>query len=271
MNKMKVVVVTGASSGIGLAVAKYYAHNGFKVYGVSRTSFEEERIISLQADVTDYESLLKVYKEIYETEERFDILINNAGMGISGSIEETKIEDAQRLFDVNFMGVFLSTKAGLPYLRKNKAGKIINIGSVAGSMSIPFQAFYSSSKAAVKAFSDALANEIAPFKIQVCTVLPGDIKTNFTKNRRKNESLDPEYQARIEKSLAVMEKDEQNGMTVEYAAKIIYRLGVKEKMPLVKTIGVKYKVFVFLKRLLPERFVNWAIGLIYAFKKEKNK
>lgn len=266
---MAVVVITGVSQGIGKSTAELFIEKGHKVYGISRSKVEHANLISIQADVTAPKSIEKAISQILEQEQTIDIWINNAGMGISGAIEDTRLEDAAYLFDVNFMGVFTAIKAVLPQMRKQKQGKILNIGSVAGVLTIPFQAFYSASKAAVMSFTDALHNEVSPFGIQVCTILPGDIKTEFTKNRKKNEIEHDVYKNRIQKSLAVMEKDELTGMSSQYAAKVIYKTTMRKHLPLSKTIGFKYKVFVFLKRFLPHKIVNQLIGSIYAFKKEK--
>ncbi|MFA5470549.1 MAG: SDR family oxidoreductase [Acholeplasmataceae bacterium] len=268
MNKTKVVVITGASSGIGLEIAKYLAQKEYIVYGISRSKIHDKYIKSIQADVTNYEQLKLAYQEIFDIEGHIDCLINNAGMGISGSIEDTSLEDARYIMDVNFMGVFHSTKAMVPFLRQSNAAKIINVSSVAARLAIPFQGFYSSSKAAINAFSESLNIELAPFKIQVCSVMPGDIRTSFTKNRKKNIDESEHYIRRVEKSISVMEKDEQNGMDPEYAAKVIYKLLKRNRMPIYKTIGFKYKVFIFLQKLLPAKLVNRLVGFIYGFKKE---
>lgn len=267
----KVIIVTGASSGIGLTVSKYLADKGHHVYGISRSKTHEKNIKSIQADVTNIDQMIKAYQEIFDIEGRIDVLINNAGIGISGSIEDTKTEDVLDLLHVNFMGVFHSTKVVLPFMRETRQGKIINISSVASVLSIPFQAFYSSSKAAINAFSSALSNEVEPFGIDVCVIMPGDIKTSFTKNRRKNDIANPHYEKRINKSVAVMEKDEQNGMDPEVLAKVVEKLIRKKRMPLYKTIGFKYKVFVFLEKVLPRGLTNQVVGKIYGFKKGKKK
>lgn len=266
---MKVIIVTGASSGIGLQVATYLAAKGHHVYGISRSKIHEKNVKGIQADVTNFEQLNQCYQDIYDIEGKIDVLINNAGFGISGSIEDTSISDAHELMNVNFMGVFHSTKAVLPLLRKSGGGKIINMSSVASRLSIPFQAFYSSSKAAINAFSEALQNEVSPFNIQVCSVMPGDIKTGFTKNRRKNEVDSPSYKNRIDKSVGVMENDERNGMDPEVAAIAISRLIRRKHMPLYTTIGFKYKIFILLHKILPAKWANQAVGAIYGFKKVK--
>lgn len=266
---MKVIVVTGASSGIGLSIAQFLCQKGHSIYGVSRSKIHEKNIKSIQADVTDFDQLKAAYQEIFELEGHIDVLINNAGMGISGTIEDTSSEDAAYLFNVNFMGVFNSTKAVLPFMRESGGGKILNISSVASKLSIPFQAFYSSSKAAINSFSEALANEVAPFKIQVCNVMPGDIRTGFTKNRKKNAVDSPEYKNRVDQSVTVMEKDEINGMDPISAAKVVNRLVRIRRIPLYKTIGFKYKVIVLLAKLLPAKLANHIVGSIYAFKKGK--
>lgn len=265
----KVVVITGISSGIGLALGKLLVNKDYIVYGLSRSVVNEAGINHLKVDVTDEETLITAFKQIYDQESRIDYLINNAGMGISGSIEGTSLEAATNLMNVNFIGVFLAAKSVLPYMREQGSGRIINIGSVAGTFAIPFQAFYSSSKAAVAAFGDALYNEVKPYGIEVATILPGDIKTNFTKNRKANiDELDV-YKRRVEKSIEVMTKDEQSGMSVKYAIKVIYKVMRKRRMPLQMTLGRKYKVLVFLKRFLPAKLVNKLVGNIYSFNKTK--
>ncbi len=268
---MKVIVVTGASSGIGLAIAQHLCKKGHHVYGISRTKLHEKNVKSIVADVTVFEQLKSAYQDIYDIEGRIDVLINNAGMGISGAIEDTSFEDASYLMNVNFMGVFNSTKAMLPLMRKSGGGKILNMSSVASKLAIPFQAFYSASKAAINTFSEALANEVEPFGIQVTSIMPGDIKTGFTKNRKKNDVTSEAYLKRVEKSVAVMENDERNGMDPELAAQVIDKLIQKKRIPLYKTVGFKYKIFVWLQKVLPSKLANNIVGSIYAFKKDKKK
>lgn len=265
---MKIVLLTGASSGLGYDLAKYLTNKGYKVYGISRSSFNLEGVVHLKADITNLEEINKVVDQVITLEGKIDVLINNAGMGISGSIEGTNLLELKKMFDVNFFGTFSVVKTVLPFMREQGYGKILNVGSVAGEFAIPFQTFYSTTKSALKTFSEGLANEVSPYGINVSTILPGDIKTNFTNNRVKNNNELETYKIRVDKSIALMEKDEQNGMTTTYASKVIYKLLKRKRMPLVKTIGKKYKVLVFLKRLLPTKLVNKLVGKIYGYKKD---
>lgn len=266
---MKIVVITGASFGIGNDLAKHLNDKQMKVYGLSRSGFDLPNVTSIKCDITNEEQVNETIDKIISIEGKIDYLINNAGMGISGSIESTELADVKMMFDVNFNGTFLTTKAVLPFMREQKYGKILNVGSVASEFAIPFQSFYSSSKAAIKVFGEALHNEVSPYGIKVCTILPGDVKTNFTSSRRKNKNELKVYEKRVEKSISAMEKDEQNGMTTQYVSKKIYKVLKKKKMPIVKTIGKEYQILVFLKRFLPTKLVNKIIGKMYAFKKER--
>ena len=173
------------------------------------------------------------------------------------------------MFDVNFFGSFEVIQVALPYLRKQKQSKIINITSLAGEFPIPFQAFYSASKAALNNFSWALQNEVKPFGISVCALMPGDVKTGFTSQRKKNTQTTIEYGARVKKSVSVMEKDEQNGMPPIEIAKKVQTLIKKKRMPIQVTVGFKYKVLLFIKRLFSSTFVNKILGSMYGFFKLK--
>jgi len=260
----KTAVITGASSGIGLALAKLMVREGYTVYNLSRRDAGTEGVRHISTDVTSSESVKNAVEEILSREKKIDVLVSNAGYGISGAIENTAEEDALRQLDVNFYGLFRISKAVLPIMRKQRQGKIIAISSVAGAISIPFQTMYSVSKAAINSYVMALANEVRPFGIKVAAVLPGDARTNFTMAREKNETDDSEYRERLDKSVAGMEKDEQNGMAPEYVASRIYRV-IRKKSPKPMTVvGVKYKVFTVLFKILPSRFANWVVGKLYA-------
>jgi short-subunit dehydrogenase len=265
MKKQPVVVITGASSGIGFETANLLHESGATVYGLSRREPKEEYEFNhLKADVTDLNTLQVAAETIKAKEKSVDVLINCAGIGIGGAVEETTVTAYEQLFDVNVKGVFLATKVFLPLIRESEGRKIINVSSVAGVLSIPFQAFYSMSKAAILSFSEALRNEVRPLKIQVTSVLPGDTKTAFTDNRKTLlSSKDSVYYARVQKSLKKMETDEQNGRSPLSVAKAIKKLIKRKYLPVQVTIGFEYKLFIFLNRILPKRFVNWILYKMY--------
>ena len=259
----KVALITGASKGIGLQTAKLLAKNGYKVYGGARKTFSEEDIVPITLDVTDINSVKNAVDFVIKSEGRLDLLVNNAGMGISGPVEYTTDEDAKYIFEVNFFGAFNMTKAAIPFLRENK-GRIINISSVASALSIPFQSFYSCSKAALDAMAFALISELKPFGIKVTNVMPGDTKTNFTDARRKGfDEEDKNYGKRISRSISVMEHDERNGMSPVCVAKTILKVANKKRPPIAIAVGYKYKLFLFLNKILPKKWVVAVIGKMY--------
>ena len=260
----KIAVVTGASSGIGYSTAKELALNGFTVYGLNRRELNDSLIKFIKTDICDENSVESAIKYIIQVEGRIDVLVNNAGGGISGAVEFTNAIDAKKLFDLNFYGTVNVSKAVIPHMRVQGSGKIINISSVAAIAPIPFQTFYSSTKSAVLTYSLALANELKPFGIIVSAVLPGDIKTEFTSSRIKNEMGDDVYTGRISRSVTKMEKDEINGMLPEKAGKFIASVAMNKRRKPVYVIGALYKCLSLIIKLLPMSIVNIIIGKLYA-------
>ena len=155
-------------------------------------------------------------------------------------------------------------RAVLPVMRQQGGGRIVNMSSVAAPIAIPFQAYYSASKAAVRTYSLALASEVRPFGIEVCVIMPGDIATGFTAARRKSCDGDDVYHGRIARSVAVMEHDEQTGMTAEFAGRFVARRATQKRAKLICTMGHKYALFVFLMRILPTGLATRIVGRIYA-------
>ena len=258
----KTVVITGASAGIGLACARLFLQNGWTVYCLSRTFSQPDPVRHIPTDVSDEDSVNQAFAQIKDECGQIDLLINNAGFGISGATEFTTLTDAKRLFDVNFFGGFCCAKAAIPLMRE-RGGRILNVSSAAAIFSVPFQSFYSASKSAVNALTLAFRNELAMFGISVCAVMPGDIKTHFTASREKSFAGEDIYQGRIGPSVAVMEKDEQNGMSVVFISRFIYRVACKKHVSTIYTAGVKYKLFALLSKCLPSRLVNFIVGKLY--------
>lgn len=261
---MKVVVISGASSGIGLATAKFLSEKGFKVYGLSRRIVENQNFESVSCDMTNHEMVKQTFQNIFEKEGKIDVLINNAGMGIAGAIEHTSEEDIKKQFDLNLFAVINSCKCIIPLMRKNGGGKIINISSVAGVIPIPFQTCYATTKAAIDMFSMSFGVEVEDFGIKVSVVMPGDTKTGFTENRIKNELLEDEnYKDRISKSIKKMEQDEIKGKSPISVSKVIFKIINKKNPPAKVTVGFSYKLFVFMKRIVSRRFMLWVIKKLY--------
>ena len=258
MLKGKVVLVTGASHGIGRAVYEAFARAGAAVYGTSRSATAP--LLSL--DVGDEASIQSAVQTILSREGRLDILVNNAGMGIAGALLDTSPDEFTRQMDINVTGVLRVSRACAPALFESR-GMIINISSVAGFVPIPFQSGYSASKAAVESISACLRSELAPFGVRVCVVEPGDTKTDFTKNRVVVAGASPRYQARFQKSLARMEHDEQTGMSPDAVARVVLKLSDKKNPPVRVTCGILYKLLRFAVRILPDRFFHFAVGKLY--------
>lgn len=259
-----VVVITGGSSGIGKSTAELFCKKGCTVYELSRSGKSENGVTHITADITNPEDIKAAFKEVFDREGRIDLLINNAGMGISGAIEFTSAQQAHRIFDVNFFGTFECCKQALPYLRKTKGSRIINLSSVAAPLSIPFQAFYSATKAAINSLTLALANEVRPFGIKVSAIMPGDVHTGFTAAREKNEDGAALYGETINRAVSSMEKDELSGMTPDFIASVIYGVSQKKNPKVLYTAGGKYKLFVFISKLLPTNLCNKLVGKIYS-------
>lgn len=260
----KVALVTGGSSGIGLQTAVSLCDRGCTVYEISRRQSQTQGITHLSADVSDEAQTAAAVGKILENEGRLDILVCCAGSGISGAAEFTENTEARALLEVNLFGTVNCCKAVIPAMRKQARGAILCVGSVAGAIPIPFQAWYSVTKAAVGSYAGALRNEVAPFGISVSCILPGDIKTGFTAARRKSELGDDVYQGRIRRSVAVMEHDEDTGMPAEFAGRYIASLALRERLKPAYVVGMKYKFFVMLGRLLPCRVCSALVKAIYA-------
>ncbi len=259
-----VAIVTGAGSGIGYETAKQLLEKGWEVWDLSRTDRAHTGVKHMSCDVSNEDRVITAVNLIYSQCGHIDLVISNAGFGISGAIEFTSHEDALRLMNVNFMGADNVVRAVVPYMRENDGGRIIFISSAAAAFPIPFQAWYSASKAALNSYAMALRNELKPFDISVCVLMPGDIHTGFTAKREKSNEGDDLYGGRIDKAVSAMEKDEINGMEPSYVAAQVLKCVYATNPAPMKTIGFKYKVFMLLKRFLPERFVNFLIGAIYA-------
>ena len=269
---MQTLVISGGSSGIGKATASLFAERGWRVFELSRRSGAPDRadnhsgqgsITHITCDVTSEESCKKAIAEVLKQTDRIDVVISNAGYGISGAIEFTDLKDAERQMDVNFMGAVRLTQAVLPQLRQQRGGRIIYTSSVAAILAVPYQSFYSASKAAINAFALALANEVREFGIRVSVMMPGDVSTGFTDARAKTTAGEEVY-SHAHKAIATMEHDERDGMKPIQMAKLFYHIATCRSPRPQYVGGFQYRVFCFLDCILPKRFVNWIEGKMYS-------
>lgn len=259
----RTLLLTGGSGGIGKATAELFASRGWQVYELSRHGSSYGSVVHIGCDVTSPEQVKHAVSEVLQQTDHIDVVISNAGMGISGPVEFTPVEDAKKQFDVNFFGALHIVQAVLPTLRKQQYGRIIFTSSVAAVLSVPYQSMYSASKAALNAMALALANEVRSYHIDVSCLMPGDVATGFTSARIKSSEGTDVY-PHAEQAVASMEKDEQNGMSANKMASALWRIATSRFPAPLNVGGWQYKIFCFLDRILPKRVVNRIEGMMYS-------
>lgn len=253
----KVVLITGGSSGIGKSIGEFLHQKGFVVYGTSRNP---EKVLNsifplVALDVRNADSIKNAVSSIIETSGRLDIVINNAGVGITGPLEEIPTEEIRNNFETNFFGPIEVIKAVLPQMRKQNSGLIINITSIAGYMGLPYRSVYSASKGALELITEALRMEVKSFGIEITNVAPGDFATNIAAGRYHAPVVkDSAYEKVYGDVLATMNDHVDAGSNPNEMAEAVYKI-IQTKKP-----NVHYKVGAFmqkfsivLKRALPDK------------------
>ena len=261
-----IVFITGISSGFGLETARLLSQEGHTVYGTVRREVEPlPKVNYLEVDVRDKQAVTDAVRQIIDKEGRIDVLVNNAGMGISGPLEFATEEEIRLQMDTNFMGLVHCVDAVLPYMRQQKSGKIVALSSIGGLMGLPFQGFYSASKFAIEGFCEALRLETKKFGIKVVVLRPGDFSTGFTGSRKKvaNEAAlqaYPIYKTAIEK----VEHDENGGLKPTVLAKKISKI-IHKRNPRHGYVVASFeqKLSVVLKRILPAKWFARILGSYY--------
>jgi NAD(P)-dependent dehydrogenase (short-subunit alcohol dehydrogenase family) len=259
----QVILITGASSGLGKAMAEHLASQGHIVYGTSRKpALAKLPYKMVVMDVTDEKSVLSATKEVISAEGKIDVLINNAGMGIGGALENFSEAETRKQLDTNFFGMASVVSAVLPFMRAKKTGKIINVSSIGGLMGLPFQGHYSAAKFAVEGYSEALSMEAKPYNIRVVLINPGDFKTGFTAARILTavDSKGSDYDKNCRNAIAIMAKDEQGGADPMLLARTIGKIVKKNKPKFHYIIGrFDQRLIAHLKPFLPHSLMQWIL------------
>jgi len=270
-NRQRVVLITGASSGIGEACSQILYQRGYRVFGTSRrasnTVDPPGSVKMIPMDVTSEDSVERGVKHILDLTGRLDVVVNCAGYGLAGAVEDTQADEARAQLETNFFGVFRVCRAVLPVMREQGSGYLINISSIGGLIGIPFQGIYSASKFAVEGFTEALRAEVRPYGIRVVMIEPGDFRTGFTAHRRKTRTAQGTktvYGERFVKALGVMEADETKGPTPERIGHLLAHI-ITMKSPRLRYMAgpLSEKLAVELKKILPFKWFEWAIMKYY--------
>lgn len=252
----KVVLITGASSGIGKAIAEYLQSKNFIVFGTSRNPGSKKSEFPLIAlDVTRYETIEKAISEVISRAGKIDILINNAGVGITGPIEETPDEEIKKAFETNYFGPINLIKAVLPGMRKQKSGLIINVTSIAGYMGLPFRGIYSASKGALEITTEAFRMELKDFNIKMTNIAPGDFATNIAAGRyHAPVKKGSPYEKKYDNTLKLMDQHVDEGQDPLFMARAILGI-IKTDNPKVHyRVGEPLQKFsIALKKVLPDK------------------
>jgi NAD(P)-dependent dehydrogenase (short-subunit alcohol dehydrogenase family) len=252
----KVVLITGASAGIGRACADRLDEAGWTVVGASRRGTSSGSWEGLVIDVDSDDSVRHGVSEVLGRHGRIDAVVASAGWGVAGAVEHTTIDEAKAQVETNLWGATRVVQSVLPAMRTQGGGRIVLISSIGGVVAIPFQAFYSASKFALEGLGEALAYEVAPFGIDVTLVQPGNVRTDFTANRKMAVAStdDAVYQRALGTAVGVMARDEANGVPPEDVAAVVHKVLEARRPPRRVSVGkAGERIGVLAKRLLPHR------------------
>ncbi len=252
----KVILITGASSGLGKALAEELSSQGHIVYGTSRNPMPQSQQpykMSIM-EVKEMGSVRRAVQEVIAAEGKIDVLINNAGIGLAGPTEQLQIAHVQEVLDINVLGVLRVSQAVLPHMRAQRQGLIINISSIGAAMGLPFRGVYCASKSAIDLVTEALRMEVAAYGIQACSVRAGDTRTNINANRIKDfDPGNPAYRESFERVYASIDREVEAGLPAAVIAKKIASLIAKKRVKRYYVIGKPLqRVSLLVKRLLPD-------------------
>jgi short-subunit dehydrogenase len=254
MSDQKVVLITGASSGVGQSTARLLSQRGYKVFGTSRSPATAEAMPAVEMltlDVRSDESVAACLKAANQAG-RIDVLVNNAAYELAGALEETSLEEAREQFETNFFGVIRMMKAVLPLMRQRKQGRIINVSSLSGRSAIPFMGIYSASKSALEGYSEALRAEVKPFNVHVSVTEAGFLKTPMMNKRQNSTSQLAEYDMWRQRAFNAIRDQEQKAPGPELVSQAILRIIESTRPRFRYLIGSQAKINTRLQQFLPE-------------------
>ncbi|MCB0794518.1 MAG: SDR family oxidoreductase [Flavobacteriales bacterium] len=251
-NKDQVILVTGGSSGLGKAMCACFASAGHTVYGTSRREVEADGYHMVRMDVTDEVSVADVVQGIIQREGRIDVVVNNAGLGIQGPVEDIDIALAREVLETNVLGPHRVCRAVLPSMRERGSGTIVQISSIAANFGLPYRGFYSATKAALDRITEALRMEVRTMGIRVVTVQPGEFNTPIAGNRLRPERIGTAYQAAYDRTLAVLGGSMHYSRDPNELARVVLRIIENEDPgPIHRVARGVQRLSVLLKKLLP--------------------
>jgi NAD(P)-dependent dehydrogenase (short-subunit alcohol dehydrogenase family) len=252
----KVVLITGGSSGIGKSIGEFLKAKDYVVYGTSRNpeKYKDSKFPILALDVKDTRTIETTVSTIIEKEGRLDVVVNNAGAGITGPIEEIPDVELKNNFDTNFFGPINVIKAVLPQMRKQNSGLIINVTSIAGYMGLPYRGVYSASKGALELITEAFRMEIKSFNIKMTNVAPGDFATNIASGRYHAPLLENSpYKKSYGDTLKLMNSHVDSGSDPNEMAKAVFSIIISKNPRIHYKVGAFMQKFsIVLKRILPD-------------------
>ncbi len=263
----QVILITGASSGIGRSTAEYLVGKGYRVFGASRSQPTQADFEWVCMDVTDDASVIEAVNLVLDKAGRIDILVNNAGLGIVGPLEETSDALIQEVFNTNVFGMLRVCRAVIPFFREQRSGLILNISSIAAEMGLPFRGVYSASKASLEILTESLSMELKEFNIRVCSLLPGDIATGINQNRLVVGLPEGSvYARRFAKIHQQINEEVARAAQPIVIARAVARIIGKKNPELHYTVGpFIQKAAILLRRILPqrsfERLLMWFYGM----------
>lgn len=270
---MKTAFITGASSGIGEAIALHLITKGYKVYGSSRKEKDStaDGIQFIQMDVDEDASVTKAVATYFQKEDHIDLLINCAGLGINGSVEEMPIEEVRAVFETNFFGPLKVCQAFIPKMREQRSGTIINVSSIAGEVGLPFRGFYSASKFALEGMTESMRMELKQFNIKVCILQPGDFNTNIATARRgQGIPKDSPYKALLEQMEVQIAEGMEKSPSPDCVGPFVENMLGKKNPVLRHRVGAKLETITpRIKKTLPHHWYEKLIMGFYGMNKKK--